>query len=181
MQMKDAINLTAAGAGGRTAGIELEAHCRAQDVQAEAEERAKRLQADVEQWLSRVQTGYGRLREDVNAAIGRARAEMDQAGGWRRSPTPWAARRSSWAGWPRAIRRSSTTGRRIPCPWTRTEIQKNRADAAASARSACAAAEPRPGYPQKRQFRHVRKPIRPSTVREAVPDSGSSSSPEGNR
>ena len=65
----------------RTAGIELEAHCRAQDVQAEAEERAKRLQADVEQWLSRVQTGYGRLREDGHAAIGRARAEMDQAGG----------------------------------------------------------------------------------------------------
>ncbi|MFR5863149.1 MAG: hypothetical protein ACLUES_16460 [Flavonifractor plautii] len=39
----------------RTAGIELEAHRRAQAVQAEAEERIRKTRVEVEQWLNRVQ------------------------------------------------------------------------------------------------------------------------------
>ena len=63
----------------RTAGIELEAHCRAQAVQAEAEERIRKTRAEVEQWLNRVQGNYGRLRADMDAAVSRACGELDQA------------------------------------------------------------------------------------------------------
>ena len=62
----------------RTAGIELEAHCRAQAVQAEAEERIRKTRAEVEQWLNRVQGNYGRLRADMDAAVSRACGELDQ-------------------------------------------------------------------------------------------------------
>ena len=62
----------------RTAGIELEAHCRAQAVQAEAEERIRKTRAAVEQWLNRVQGNYGRLRADMDAAVSRACGELDQ-------------------------------------------------------------------------------------------------------
>lgn len=65
----------------RTAGIELEAHCRAQTVQAEAEERVKRLQTDAEEWLHKVWDGYGALRAQVDAAIGRAQGELEQVNG----------------------------------------------------------------------------------------------------
>ena len=57
----------------RTAGIELEAHCRA-----EAEERIRKTRAEVEQWLNRVQGNYGRLRADMDAAVSRACGELDQ-------------------------------------------------------------------------------------------------------
>ena len=57
----------------RTAGIELEAHCRAQ-----AEERIRKTRAEVEQWLNRVQGNYGRLRADMDAAVSRACGELDQ-------------------------------------------------------------------------------------------------------
>ena len=65
----------------RTAGIELEAHCRAQAVQAEAEERIRKTRAEVEQWLNRVQGNYGRLRADMDAAVSRACGELDQVSG----------------------------------------------------------------------------------------------------
>ena len=55
----------------RTAGMELEAHCRAQAVQAEAEERVKKVRLEVEQWLSKVQAGY-------DASVAHACGELDR-------------------------------------------------------------------------------------------------------
>lgn len=81
----------------RTAGIELEAHCRAQAVQAEAEERIRKTRAEVEQWLNRVQGNYGRLRADMDAAVSRACGELDRCGRrWSRSPGSWPARMRDW-------------------------------------------------------------------------------------
>ena len=65
----------------RTAGIELDAHCRAQAVQAEAEERSRRLREETGQWLEKVRAGYGKLREDMDAAAARARGELEQMNG----------------------------------------------------------------------------------------------------
>ena len=62
----------------RTAGMELEAHCRAQAVQAAAEERVKKARAEVEQWLHRVRTGYAALRGDMDATVSQACGELDQ-------------------------------------------------------------------------------------------------------
>ena len=65
----------------RTAGIELDAHCRAQAVQAEAEARAERLREETGQWLEKVRSGYGKLRADMDAAAARARGELEQMNG----------------------------------------------------------------------------------------------------
>lgn len=62
----------------RTAGMELEAHCRAQAVQAEAEERVKKVRIEVEQWLGKVQAGYERLRTDMDASVAHACGELDR-------------------------------------------------------------------------------------------------------
>lgn len=62
----------------RTAGIELEAHCRAQEVQKAAEERVQRIHTDVEQWLHKVKAGYDLLRADMDSAIARTGQELDK-------------------------------------------------------------------------------------------------------
>ena len=62
----------------RTAGIELEAHCRAQEVQKEAEEKVHRAHTEVEQWLHKVQAGYDLLRSDMDGAISRTGQELDK-------------------------------------------------------------------------------------------------------
>ncbi|MCI7473321.1 MAG: hypothetical protein MSB10_06540 [Clostridiales bacterium] len=62
----------------RTAGIELEAHCRAQEIQREAEEKVRRAHTEVEQWLHKVQAGYDLLRSDMDGAISRTGQELDK-------------------------------------------------------------------------------------------------------
>ena len=56
----------------RTAGIELEAHCRAQGVQAEAEERAQKTREQVEQWLRR-------MRAEIDAAVSQVSGGLAEA------------------------------------------------------------------------------------------------------
>lgn len=60
----------------RTAGIELEAHCRAQAVQEEAEERVEKARQDLEQWLHKVQHSYAELRTDMDATISHTAGEL---------------------------------------------------------------------------------------------------------
>jgi chromosome segregation ATPase len=60
----------------RTAGIELEAHCRAQAAESAAQEHIKAAKADLEQWMLKVQSGYDRLRTDVDATISHAGGEL---------------------------------------------------------------------------------------------------------
>ena len=67
-----------AGVKDRVAGIELDAHYRAQAVQAEAEKKAKETREQVNQWLTRVEAGYDRLRTDVDATISHASGELDR-------------------------------------------------------------------------------------------------------
>lgn len=62
----------------RTAGIELEAHCRAQEVQQAAEEKVQRAHTEVEQWLHKVKAGYDLLRSDMDGAISRTTQELDK-------------------------------------------------------------------------------------------------------
>lgn len=62
----------------RTAGIELEAHCRAQEVRQEAEEKIRRAHTEVEQWLHKVNAGYDLLRSDMGGAITRTGQELDR-------------------------------------------------------------------------------------------------------
>ncbi len=62
----------------RTAGIELEAHCRAQAVMQQAEEKVHRAHTEVEQWLHKVQAGYDLLRSDMDGAIARTGQELDK-------------------------------------------------------------------------------------------------------
>ena len=69
----------------RTAGIELEAHCRAQAVQAEAEERIEQAHQELGEWLDKVRRDYGGLRADMDAAITQAHSELERA------RPPWRA------------------------------------------------------------------------------------------
>lgn len=62
----------------RTAGIELEAHCRAQEVQQAAEERVRRAHTEVAQWLHKVQAGYDLLRTDMESAVSRTTQDLDK-------------------------------------------------------------------------------------------------------
>lgn len=62
----------------RTAGIELEAHCRAQEVQQAAEEKVQRAHTEVEQWLHKVKAGYDLLRSDMDGAISRTAQDLDK-------------------------------------------------------------------------------------------------------
>ena len=63
----------------RTAGIELEAHCRAQEVQRMSEEKVRKTRTEVEQWLHKVKAGYELLLADMDAAINRTGQELDKA------------------------------------------------------------------------------------------------------
>ena len=62
----------------RTAGVELEAHRRAQDIEDEAREKARQARAELEQWIYKVQAGYDQLRTDVDATISHAAGELER-------------------------------------------------------------------------------------------------------
>ena len=64
----------------RTAGVELEAHCRAQAVQNEARRQADQVRRQAEEWLRRVERDYGGLRSQVEATVSHAADELDKAG-----------------------------------------------------------------------------------------------------
>lgn len=64
----------------RTAGVELEAHRRAQTIQAKAEEDARQTRRRMEQWLKRVEREYDALCTQVETTVSHAASELDKAG-----------------------------------------------------------------------------------------------------
>lgn len=65
----------------RTAGMELEAHRRAQSVEARARIMAGDLQRQMEQWMAKVEQQYGQLKQEVEASVEQANAQLLAAGG----------------------------------------------------------------------------------------------------
>lgn len=64
----------------RTAGVELEAHRRAQAIQAKAEEDAQKARRQVEQWLKRMGREYDALCTQVETTVSHAASELEKAG-----------------------------------------------------------------------------------------------------
>ena len=64
----------------RTAGMELEAHRRAQSIQDEAERQARELRRRTEQWLSQLGQAYGALQCEVESTVSHAADRLDRAG-----------------------------------------------------------------------------------------------------
>ena len=64
----------------RTAGVELEAHCRAQNVLDQANVQAKELRRNMEQWLGRVEREYDALRSEVESTVSHAADQLEKAG-----------------------------------------------------------------------------------------------------
>jgi chromosome segregation ATPase len=64
----------------RTAGIELEAHRRAQAIEEKAQEDAEQLRRRMEQWLQRVSREYDGLRSEVEATVSHAADQLTRAG-----------------------------------------------------------------------------------------------------
>ena len=64
----------------RAAGVELEAHCRAQNVLNEADGQARELRRGMEQWLGRVQVEYDALRSEVESTVSHAADQLEKAG-----------------------------------------------------------------------------------------------------
>ena len=64
----------------RTAGVELEAHRRAQAIQAKAEEDAQKARRQVEQWLKRMGREYDALCTQVETTVSHAASELAKAG-----------------------------------------------------------------------------------------------------
>lgn len=62
----------------RTAGIELEAHCRAQSIEAAAQLEVEKVRQELEQWIYKVQAGYDRMRSDINATIAHTSGELER-------------------------------------------------------------------------------------------------------
>lgn len=62
----------------KAAGIELDAHKRAQVIIKSGEEEAVQTRRKVAQWLRQVQSSYARLCGDVSATLSHATAEMDR-------------------------------------------------------------------------------------------------------
>ena len=65
----------------RTAGMELEAHRRAQSVEARAKIMAGDLQRQMEQWMARVEQQYAGLKTEVEASVERANQQILAASG----------------------------------------------------------------------------------------------------
>ena len=65
----------------RTAGMELEAHRRAQSVEARARIMAGDLQRQMEQWMAKVEKQYAGLRTEVEASVERANQQILAASG----------------------------------------------------------------------------------------------------
>ena len=63
----------------RTAGVELEAHRRAQAIQEKAEGNAQKLRRQTEQWLARLAREYDALRSQVETTISHAASELEKA------------------------------------------------------------------------------------------------------
>ena len=63
----------------RTAGVELEAHRRAQAIQEQAREEAAQLHRQVEQWIQGVERAYDGLRTQVETTAAHAARELRQA------------------------------------------------------------------------------------------------------
>ena len=64
----------------RTAGLELEAHQRAQRIEDEAAEQVRRIHHQMELWIQRVQREYDMLRTQVEATVSHAAEQIDRAG-----------------------------------------------------------------------------------------------------
>ncbi len=64
----------------RTAGVELDAHRRAQAIQEEAEAQAAELRRQMSQWLQKAEREYGSLRTRMEAAVTAASGELEKAG-----------------------------------------------------------------------------------------------------
>lgn len=64
----------------RTAGMELQAHCRAHAVQEQADQQARQVRRQAEQWLRQVQQEYEQLRSQVEATVSHAADELNKAG-----------------------------------------------------------------------------------------------------
>ncbi|MGE4277744.1 MAG: hypothetical protein AB7E30_11305 [Lawsonibacter sp.] len=64
----------------RTAGVELEAHRRAQTVQEQAEQQARQLHRQMEQWMQKVEREYDTLRSQVESTVSHAADELEKAG-----------------------------------------------------------------------------------------------------
>ncbi|MDD5939048.1 MAG: hypothetical protein PUC36_08615 [Clostridiales bacterium] len=62
----------------RTAGIELEAHSRAQEIEREAEQRTRKTRAELEGWFAKLQAAYDRLRSDLDASLARTGEELSR-------------------------------------------------------------------------------------------------------
>ena len=64
----------------RTAGIELEAHRRAQAIEEKAQADAAQLRRRMEQWMQRVSREYDGLRSEVEATVAHAADQLAKAG-----------------------------------------------------------------------------------------------------
>ncbi len=64
----------------RTAGVELEAHCRAQKIVDQADGQARELRRNMEQWVSRVEREYDALRSEVESTVSHAADQLEKAG-----------------------------------------------------------------------------------------------------
>ena len=64
----------------RTAGVELEAHCRAQAIVNRAEEQARQLHRQTEQWFRQVERRYSELRSQVESTVSHAADQLERAG-----------------------------------------------------------------------------------------------------
>ena len=62
----------------KAAGIELNAHHRAQAIVKAGEAEAEQAREKVRQWLRQVESSYGRLRSDVAATLAHAGAELER-------------------------------------------------------------------------------------------------------
>lgn len=60
----------------RTAGVELEAHRRAQSVEARAKIMAGDLQRQMEQWASKVEQQYAGLKNEIGSSVERANQQV---------------------------------------------------------------------------------------------------------
>lgn len=63
----------------RTAGIELEAHGRAQQIEAESREKIKKIREETAEWFARMKGTYDRLHADVDGIMLRAARELEAA------------------------------------------------------------------------------------------------------
>ena len=63
----------------RTAGVELEAHCRAQNILDQANGQAKDLRRSMEQWMGRVEREYDALRSEVESTVSHAADQLEKA------------------------------------------------------------------------------------------------------